>query len=167
MCSSKRLPITGSRQGLAALTINWGALSGAGFVARNEKTAAYLDAIGMKSINIDEALRVIRRMLQHETPQVLASRADWNLWQKLIDYVGASNTFERVSREQGEEASGGSIGPRVMAAPPEATRSDDHGLYRRQHVGRLQHRGSGNRSRYAAHQSGARFADGCRIDESN
>ncbi len=107
------------QQGLAALTINWGALSGAGFVARNEKTAAYLDAIGMKSINVDEALRVIRRMLQHETPQVLASRADWNLWSKLIGYVRTSNTFDTVSREQGEEASGGSIGPRVMAASAE------------------------------------------------
>ena len=106
--------------GLAALTINWGALSGAGFVARNEKTAAYLDAIGMKSINIEEALRVIRRMLQHESPQVLASRADWRLWNRAIAYVGESNTFESVSKEQGEEAAGGSIGPRVLAAAPEA-----------------------------------------------
>ncbi len=106
--------------GLEALTINWGALSGAGFVARNEKTAAYLDAIGMKSINIEEALRVIRRMLQHESSQVLASRADWRLWNRAIAYVGESNTFESVSKEQGEEAAGGSIGPRVMAAPPEA-----------------------------------------------
>jgi thioester reductase-like protein len=107
------------QQGLAALTINWGALSGAGFVARNEKTAAYLDAIGMKSINVDEALRVIRRMIQHDTPQVLASRADWNLWNKLIGYVGSSKTFETVTRELGEESSGGSIGPRVMMAPAE------------------------------------------------
>ncbi len=106
--------------GLAALTINWGALSGAGFVARNEKTAAYLDAIGMKSINIDEALRVIRRMLQHDSPQVLASRADWRLWKKAIAYVGESNTFESVTIEQGDEAAGGSIGPRVLAAAPEA-----------------------------------------------
>ena len=108
------------RRGLPALTINWGALSGAGFVARNEKTAAYLDAIGMKSINVEEALRVIRRMLQHDTSQVLASRADWNLWTKIINYVGRSNTFDAVTKEQGDEGSGGSIGPRVMAAAPEA-----------------------------------------------
>ena len=70
-------------RGLAALTIGWGAISGAGFVARNEKTAAYLDAIGMKSINVDEALRVMRRMLQYATPNVLASRADWQLWRRI------------------------------------------------------------------------------------
>ncbi len=107
------------QRGLASITINWGALSGAGFVARNEKTAAYLDAIGMKSINVDEALRVMRRTLQHQTSQVLASRADWNLWRKLIAFVGDSNTFESVSGEQADEATGGSIGPRVLSAPAE------------------------------------------------
>ncbi len=53
-------------------------------------------------------------------PQVLASRADWRLWGKAIAYVAQSNTFSSMLKEQGEEATGGSIGPRVMAAAPEA-----------------------------------------------
>jgi thioester reductase-like protein len=102
--------------GLPALTVNWGAISGAGFVARNEKTAQYLDAIGMRAISVDECIKVLRRMLQHEAPQILASRADWNLWRKAIPLVGHSPTFAAVTHEQGEDAVGGSIGPRILAA---------------------------------------------------
>lgn len=105
--------------GLPALTLNWGAISGAGFVARNEKTAQYLDAIGMKAITVDECIKVLRRMLQHQAPQILASRADWNLWRKAIPLVGHSPTFAAVTHEQGEDAAGGSIGPRIMAAATE------------------------------------------------
>ncbi len=106
-------------QGLPALTINWGALSGTGFVARNEKTAQYLDAIGMKAIHFEEALRVLRRMLQYQPPQVMASRCDWQLWRRIIPLVGKSHTFGYLTHEQREDAKGGSIGPRLVAAAPE------------------------------------------------
>ncbi len=105
--------------GLASLTINWGALSGAGFVARNKQTADYLDAIGMKSLNIDEALKVLRRSIQLKTPQILASRADWKLWNRVLPLTSNSNTFELVSQEEASSSSNSSIVSDILSVEPE------------------------------------------------
>jgi thioester reductase-like protein len=104
-------------QGLPALTFNWTALSGAGFVHRNEKTAQYLDKLGMKSFSVDEALRVIRRTLALEPVQVAACRADWQSLARLSQFVARANMYAEVTAEQ--KHSGGSLGPRILAAPAE------------------------------------------------
>ncbi|MGA1077244.1 MAG: SDR family NAD(P)-dependent oxidoreductase, partial [Ilumatobacteraceae bacterium] len=44
--------------GLPALTFNWGALEGAGFVARNEKTQQYLEMVGLGATNMEETLHL-------------------------------------------------------------------------------------------------------------
>ena len=60
--------------GLPALTYNWGTLLGAGFVDRNEKTAQYLDKLGMKAFSIQEALSIFGRMMLLDPAQISASR---------------------------------------------------------------------------------------------
>nr|AHZ46164.1 PKS/NRPS hybrid [uncultured bacterium 12-5D] len=105
--------------GLPALTFNWGALSGAGFVERNEKTAQYLEMIGLKPFNMDETLRVFRRMLPLDPVEVAASRVDWNSIGRLSPMIAQANMFAPVARKHLEGEGGSSVRPRILSAAPE------------------------------------------------
>ncbi len=104
--------------GLPALTINWTALSGAGFVQRNEKTAQYLDKLGMKSLSMDEAFAVFQRMIARDPIQIAACRADWQSLARLSPLVANSNTFASLVEAQYGSDTGGAIKPKLMAAAP-------------------------------------------------
>jgi amino acid adenylation domain-containing protein len=104
--------------GLPALTINWSALSGAGIVQRNEKTAQYLDKMGMKSLSMEEAFAVFRGMLARDPVQIAACRADWQSLARLIPLVVNSNTFASLIESQRGADTGGSIKPKLLAAAP-------------------------------------------------
>lgn len=105
--------------GLPALTINWGALSGAGFVDRNEKTAQYLEKLGMKAFSMEETLRIFRRMLPLDPIQISASRVDWGSLARLAPNVGAANVYAPVARMKKEGEAGGSARLRILGAAPE------------------------------------------------
>ena len=104
--------------GLPALTINWTALSGAGFVERNEKTAQYLDKLGMKSLTMDEAFAVFQRMITRDPVQIAACRADWQSFSRLSPLVANSNTFTSLVEAQHGSDAGGALKPKLMAAAP-------------------------------------------------
>ena len=107
-------------RGLPALTVNWGAILGAGFVERNRKTADYLGRIGAKAFRVDEALRVLARLLLLDPVQVAAARLDWRLLLLLSPVVASSRTFASLARESQESEQGGSLAARLRAANPEA-----------------------------------------------
>jgi NADPH:quinone reductase-like Zn-dependent oxidoreductase/acyl carrier protein len=105
---------------LPALTINWGAILGAGFVERNRKTADYLDKIGMKSFNLREALYVFDRLLLADPVEITAGRTDWSLLPSVGPAVAQSNTFAALIREGRETDRGGSLTARLRGANPES-----------------------------------------------
>ncbi|MFC1759599.1 SDR family NAD(P)-dependent oxidoreductase [Planctomycetota bacterium] len=105
-------------RGLPALTINWSSLSGAGFVQRNEKTAQYLEKLGMKSLSMDEAFAVFQRMTARDPVQIAACRADWQSFARLSPLVANSNTFASLVEAQHGIDTGGAIKPRLLAAAP-------------------------------------------------
>lgn len=102
--------------GLPSLTINWSSLSGAGFVERNEKTAKYLDKLGMKALQLEEAFAVLRTMLSKDPVQIAACRADWQSFARLSPLVATSNSFRDLVEAQSGSDSGGSLRPRLLAA---------------------------------------------------
>ncbi|QEG23834.1 non-ribosomal peptide synthetase/type I polyketide synthase [Mariniblastus fucicola] len=104
--------------GQPALTINWTALSGAGFVERNEKTAQYLDKLGMKSLTMDEAFAVFVRMIARDPVQIAACRADWQALSRRSPLVANSRTFTSLVESQSGVDTGGAIKPKLLAAAP-------------------------------------------------
>jgi len=106
--------------GLPAETIAWGALLGAGFVERNQKTAQYLEKVGMKAFRMDEALRVFARLTQHDAPQIVASRADWRAISKSSVVVARSKTYAALTQENREAEGGGSLVGRLLGASSDA-----------------------------------------------
>ena len=83
---------------LPALSINWGAILGAGFVERDRKTAEALAKVGFGSFQKDEALRVLDDLSVRDAAQVVAARVDWNAALKLSPLVAASNTYSTLVR---------------------------------------------------------------------
>ncbi|MCA9179158.1 MAG: thioester reductase domain-containing protein [Planctomycetales bacterium] len=100
--------------GLPALVINWGALLGAGFVDRNEKTADYLEMVGIKPLHVHEALEVLGQCIGREIPQVAAGRLDWSVIARFSHVIQTSPTYAGFIG--GQEQGGGALRPRLMAA---------------------------------------------------
>jgi NADPH:quinone reductase-like Zn-dependent oxidoreductase/acyl carrier protein len=105
--------------GLPALTVDWGAIRGAGFVERNPKTAEYLEKVGLPAFRVVDALRVLGRLLPRDPVQVAAARVDWRLVPVISPVVVRSPTFTAVAQEGQETDQGGTLVARLRAASPE------------------------------------------------
>lgn len=97
--------------GLPALAVNWGALGGEGYVARNERVAEYLARIGTGLLEPREIFEVLENLLGTNAAQVAGMRIDWSKWRQASKGAQESRLFERVLSGTAEaEESGGKIG---------------------------------------------------------
>lgn len=102
--------------GLPALTFNWGALEGAGFVARNEKTQQYLEMVGLGATNMDETLHLFSIGVPSDAYQLGAARCDWQALGRFSPSVGGSNMFLPVV-PRSSSGGGDSMAARILEAP--------------------------------------------------
>jgi acyl transferase domain-containing protein/NAD(P)-dependent dehydrogenase (short-subunit alcohol dehydrogenase family)/acyl carrier protein len=82
--------------GLPALTINWGALGGEGYVARNERVAEFLARQGTGAITPGEVTRLIESFLTANVTQVAAIRVDWAKWRQSFRGMQENPLVERI-----------------------------------------------------------------------
>jgi NADPH:quinone reductase-like Zn-dependent oxidoreductase/acyl carrier protein len=106
--------------GLPALVINWGALGGEGYVARNERVAEFLSRQGTTALTPAEVVVLMETFLNSGTTQALALRVDWSKWRQsfrqespLLEHIFAAGV-------EGPEAGGAKSDWRVKieAAAP-------------------------------------------------
>ncbi len=105
--------------GLPALTFNWGPLGGAGFVERNEKTAQYLDKLGMKIYTLDETFSIFQRFINRQAVNLVASRLDWHSLVRLSSLVANSKVYSLITQDNAQ-SKGGAIRAQILAAPADA-----------------------------------------------
>ncbi|TWU31996.1 type I polyketide synthase [Novipirellula artificiosorum] len=103
-------------KGLPALTLNWGAVLGAGFVARNEKTAEYLDGIGLIALQMQEALKVFAEMILRDTPLLGVGRVDWQQLSQLCTAVAKRPMYEGVAHDSSPDRSNASLQSELCSA---------------------------------------------------
>ena len=108
--------------GLPALVINWGALGGEGYVARNERVAEYLARQGTSPLTPSEVIVLLESFLNAGTTQALALRVDWSKWRQSFRGSQESPLLERIfaAGVEGPETSGAKSDWRVKieAAAP-------------------------------------------------
>ena len=94
--------------GLPALVINWGALGGEGYVARNERVAEYLARQGTTFLTPREVVFLLESFLNSGTTQAMALRVDWAKWRQSFRGSQESPLLERVfaAGVEGPETSG-------------------------------------------------------------
>jgi len=82
--------------GLPALSINWGALGGEGYVARNERVAEYLALHGTTPLSPGEVVTLVESSLNAGATQALAMRVDWSKWRQSYRGGQESPLLERI-----------------------------------------------------------------------
>ena len=109
--------------GLPALTVNWGALGGEGYVARNEKVAEFLSRQGTLVVEPGEVTALLETFLDANIPQACAIRVDWAKWRQTMRGIGENPLLERIFAggvEADESGSGaGDWRGRIDDASPE------------------------------------------------
>ena len=109
--------------GLPALVINWGALGGEGYVARNERVAEYLARQGTIPLSPREVTMLTESFLNSGTTQALALRADWGKWRASVRGNPEHPLMERIFADsiEGQEAVGakGDWRLKIESSPPE------------------------------------------------
>jgi 1-acyl-sn-glycerol-3-phosphate acyltransferase len=65
-------------RGLPALTVNWGALSGVGYLSRQEAVGEQLTRQGFAGFSPAEAVKVLGELIDTDRPQVMAARVAWD-----------------------------------------------------------------------------------------
>ena len=104
--------------GLPALTFNWGALEGAGFVARNEKTQQYLEMVGLGATTMEETLYLFSLGVPSDAVQLGTARCDWAALARFSPSVSGSNMFVDVV-PRSNSGGGDSMAARILEAPAE------------------------------------------------
>lgn len=104
--------------GLPALTVNWGALSEVGFIARNARVAEHLSAHGVHGITPAQATEMLGRLMQCDTTQIGFMNVDW---QELLDSAASSLAprFSEVATAKVQDSSrkGADIRRAISFAP--------------------------------------------------
>ena len=94
--------------GLPALVINWGALGGEGYVARNERVAEFLARQGTTALSPREVVGLLETFLATGATQAMALRVDWAKWRQSFRSSQESPLLERIFAAgiEGAETSG-------------------------------------------------------------
>ena len=87
--------------GRPCTTINWGAISGAGYVSRNADVGKYLAWSGLAGFGADEAVSALEIILRRDLTNVMAARVDWTMWAQRISGIAASKPFVRFAWRAG------------------------------------------------------------------
>jgi NAD(P)-dependent dehydrogenase (short-subunit alcohol dehydrogenase family)/acyl carrier protein len=108
--------------GLPALTINWGALGGEGYVARNERVAEFLARQGTGELSPREVVDLMESSLAADSTQVMAIRIDWAKWRQVFRSMQERPLLERIfATIEGQETPGvvSDYRQRIESAAPE------------------------------------------------
>ncbi len=112
-------------RGLPALSINWGSLGEAGFVARNPAIARHLERTGLFAIPAGRALEVMGRLLAGERARIGVAQVDWSLWGQAIPAMASRPRFAEVLAEPAAGCDGSKqAAPRAFAAALHAAGAD-------------------------------------------
>jgi NADPH:quinone reductase-like Zn-dependent oxidoreductase/SAM-dependent methyltransferase/acyl carrier protein len=108
--------------GLPALTVNWGALGGEGYVARNQRVAEFLARQGTAELSPGEVTALLDSFLKRGVPQVMAIRIDWGKWGQFFRGLQENPLLERIFSSVEARGTRGATGDwrlKIESAAPE------------------------------------------------
>ncbi|MFG1343669.1 SDR family NAD(P)-dependent oxidoreductase [Xanthobacter autotrophicus DSM 431] len=105
-------------RGLPGSAAAWGSIAGSGFVARSEALGNYLESIGMKPVQDQEAAEALGTLLRAEEENLGFARADWAaIGRALSRTAGAARVKPLLAQRTGGRSR---IQAELIAAPREA-----------------------------------------------
>ncbi|WP_369406489.1 SDR family NAD(P)-dependent oxidoreductase [Candidatus Thiosymbion oneisti] len=82
--------------GLAATSVNWGAISEVGMAARGKETGEYLEGIGVRGITLVQAMKALAYILYWRLVQISFIHADWGKLGQFYPTFAASPRFSHL-----------------------------------------------------------------------
>ncbi len=104
--------------GLPAMTLNWGAIVGSGYLERNLKAKEYLDKVGFRGLFVPEAAGALRELMQRSALQVCVARQNWEQLARFSSALASLPMYSPLLREKTSPRSGGAVVSRVRVAAP-------------------------------------------------
>lgn len=104
--------------GLPGLSVNWSAIEGAGFVHRNETTAAYLRSSGFPMQGLDDALNALGELIQTDADTVGVGAVDWSSASRMGHLNIDRPYFEDIRREDDDPLGRGGLRRQLAKASP-------------------------------------------------
>ncbi|MEL7105703.1 MAG: SDR family NAD(P)-dependent oxidoreductase [Pseudomonadota bacterium] len=95
-CFADALAHQRHRQGLPALSINWGPVAELGMAAQNPAVVDYFDSLGLYSMAPEAFRRVFEAVLPLKTPQIIVGDLDWAKWASAAPGKAAEPFFEDI-----------------------------------------------------------------------
>ncbi len=111
------------QQGLPALTVSWGPMGEAGYVARNSEVRNHLLRLGMNEINLESAWQAICCGLKEKLPVLGVYDADWAKVAKFNRQIADSPKFAKLGGNSADRQSAGDSDLEKLLAMPSAERN--------------------------------------------
>ena len=105
-------------RGLPALTVNWGAIGGAGYLERNLKAKEYLHKVGLRELLVPEAVKALHVMMQRRLSQVGVAKADWDQLAQFSPALKSCPIYSPLFQEKSRRQAGGSVATKIRNAAP-------------------------------------------------
>ena len=107
--------------GLPGLSVNWGALSEVGFLARNVRVAEYMTAHGVNGISPEQATAMLGHLLQRDVTQIGFMHIDWQKFFGSRRNPEPPPIYSEVftPREKGDPGDNEDIRRAILSAPAE------------------------------------------------
>jgi thioester reductase-like protein len=111
--------------GLPAITVNWGSVGEAGYVAKHEKVMSMLESRGVHGLTLRQCFDGLERLMRRQSVQAGVIAIDWRRWfgrgAKVSPRFG--DVYKQVEGEAESAARGGAVTRKaVLAAAPEQRR---------------------------------------------
>jgi len=91
-------------RGLAATSINWGAIADVGMAARNEATLKLLESMGVGAMSVADSLVAMEEVMDFKQPQLGIGEMDWATWAQVEPVTSSSPRFAQLVKSSGESA---------------------------------------------------------------
>jgi acyl transferase domain-containing protein/acyl carrier protein/ubiquinone/menaquinone biosynthesis C-methylase UbiE len=101
-------------QGRPALTVNWGAVSGVGYVALNPEIGQKLEHVGVMSLPAQQLLRILEALLRQDAVHVGVGHIDWPRLAK-VHLIRVSPRFAHLTEAALTDDGGGGAASLVDA----------------------------------------------------
>jgi acyl carrier protein len=101
--------------GLPGLSINWGALGGAGMVERDAELQKYMDQAGFGQVPLKDSLKALDVLMRKGRPQVTCLKINWQKYARANPH--AANQPRLAEVMSGKRAAGGAARQQVLDAP--------------------------------------------------
>jgi hypothetical protein len=109
-------------EGLAATSVNWGAIADVGIITRDAAIQKHLEYTGLISFPVADALQALGRILHRHPVQVGVAKADWRKWARYEHLGGQSPRFaELVGSQDADDAASpkSELKAKLLAVAPE------------------------------------------------